>query len=77
MSESPFSDLEADWTCGHRAGSMCAECYRELAQNANKLAAEVTRLREQKQELQARNVELEAMVQAARAQLAASSRAAC
>ena len=26
---------EFDWTCGHRAGAMCAECYRALAWTAH------------------------------------------
>lgn len=29
------------WTCGHRAGAHCAQCYTELAQRAAKLAAEL------------------------------------
>jgi hypothetical protein len=35
-----------EWSCGHVAGSMCAECYSELAGKANKLAAENILLRE-------------------------------
>jgi|SRR5262245_9959494 len=30
----------SEWTCGHVAGSMCAECYRLLAERANQLARE-------------------------------------
>ena len=26
-----------DWSCGHKATSACAECWRELAQRATKL----------------------------------------
>lgn len=29
---------EWDWTCGHTAGAVCAECYRLLAEKAHKLA---------------------------------------
>jgi septal ring factor EnvC (AmiA/AmiB activator) len=35
-----------DWTCGHKAGAMCAQCYRELAHRANELAADNERLRQ-------------------------------
>lgn len=35
------------WTCGHRAGAMCAECYRELARKAGELAEEGRLLREE------------------------------
>jgi hypothetical protein len=31
---------ECEWTCGHHASAMCAECYRILAQRANELAEE-------------------------------------
>jgi hypothetical protein len=27
-----------EWACGHVAGSMCAECFRELAERAHQLA---------------------------------------
>lgn len=30
-----------DWSCGHVAGSVCAECYQALARRANKLAEQV------------------------------------
>lgn len=38
---------EAEWTCGHVAGAVCAECYRILAAKANELAEENIRLREE------------------------------
>lgn len=31
------------WTCGHTAGAMCAQCYTELAAKAAALQAEVDR----------------------------------
>jgi len=34
------SGTVAEWTCGHTAGAVCAECYRLLAQRANQLAEE-------------------------------------
>jgi DNA-binding transcriptional regulator PaaX len=37
---------EAEWTCGHVAGAMCAECYRILAERAHELAEENQRLRD-------------------------------
>ena len=44
---------EAEWSCGHVGGSVCAECYRLLAERANEMArqalddgAEILRLRE-------------------------------
>jgi hypothetical protein len=44
-----FEDLlppntEAEWTCGHVGGAVCAECYRALARKATELQAEVDRL---------------------------------
>jgi Zn ribbon nucleic-acid-binding protein len=36
---------QAEWTCGHIAGAVCAECYRQLAQKAHELAEENIRLR--------------------------------
>jgi len=47
-----FKDLlppntEAEWTCGHVAGAVCAECYRLLAQKAHELAEENQRLRDE------------------------------
>jgi hypothetical protein len=30
-----------EWTCGHVAGAMCAECYRQLAAKAHELAEQV------------------------------------
>ena len=38
---------EAEWSCGHVAGAVCAECYRQLAQRANELAEENQRLRDE------------------------------
>lgn len=38
----PISDA---WTCGHTAGAVCAECYRELAAKAHDLAEENIELR--------------------------------
>lgn len=35
-----------EWTCGHVAGSVCAECHRQLIVKANALAAENMELRE-------------------------------
>jgi hypothetical protein len=35
----------AVWTCGHEAGAVCAECYRDLARKAHELQEEVDRLR--------------------------------
>lgn len=37
---------EAEWTCGHVGGAVCAECYRLLLARANELAAENERMRE-------------------------------
>lgn len=34
------------WTCGHTAGAMCAQCYSELAAKAHKQAEEIERLQE-------------------------------
>jgi hypothetical protein len=39
--------LIAEWSCGHLAGSMCAECFRELAMKAGELAEEGRLQREQ------------------------------
>ena len=36
-----------EWTCGHVAGSMCAECYRILAQVAHGIAEENRELRDE------------------------------
>ena len=41
----PREPSRSFWSCGHEAGAICAECYRELAQRATALAAEVERLR--------------------------------
>jgi hypothetical protein len=30
-----------EWTCGHVAGMVCAECYTELSRRANALAAQI------------------------------------
>jgi hypothetical protein len=40
-----MSATKWDWTCGHHAGAMCAECWRELAAKAIELAEENLRLR--------------------------------
>jgi hypothetical protein len=37
----------SEWSCGHTAGAVCAECYRRLANKANELAEEVQALRDQ------------------------------
>ena len=42
---------KSEWTCGHTASAMCAECYRLLARRAHKLADDNERLREQIEEL--------------------------
>jgi len=39
-------NTEAEWTCGHVAGAVCAQCYRELANAAHQLAEENERLHE-------------------------------
>jgi len=39
-------DTEAEWSCGHVAGAVCAECWRLLAQRAHELAEENQRLRD-------------------------------
>ena len=36
----------SEWSCGHVAGSVCAECYRQLPAKAHALAEEVQRLRD-------------------------------
>jgi hypothetical protein len=36
-----------EWSCGHHAGAVCAECYRQLAWRAHELAEENFRLREE------------------------------
>jgi hypothetical protein len=40
-------NTEAEWTCGHVAGAVCAECYRQLAAKAHALAEENRRLRDE------------------------------
>jgi len=42
---------EAEWTCGHVGGAMCAECYRILAAKAHELAEDNLRLREEVESL--------------------------
>ena len=37
---------QVEWTCGHFAGAVCAECYRILAARAHELAEENLRLRD-------------------------------
>jgi hypothetical protein len=44
------------WTCGHLANSVCAECYRELAEKANMLAEECERLLEENHQLKNRRL---------------------
>ena len=44
-------NTEAEWTCGHVAGAVCAQCYRELANAAHQLAEENERLRDEIAEL--------------------------
>jgi hypothetical protein len=38
---------EAEWTCGHVGGAVCAECHRLLAARAHELAEENLALREE------------------------------
>ena len=38
--------FKEEWTCGHVAGAMCAECYHNLAQRAHELTVENFLLRE-------------------------------
>jgi len=38
--------MEIEWTCGHVAGSVCAECHLMLIRKANDLARENMALRE-------------------------------
>jgi hypothetical protein len=38
---------DVEWSCGHVAGAMCAECYRLLARRAYKLAERVFELEEE------------------------------
>ena len=38
---------EAEWSCGHVGGAMCAECYRQLAARAHELAEANDRLEEE------------------------------
>lgn len=33
-----------EWTCGHVATAVCADCYKILVQRANELQAECDRL---------------------------------
>jgi len=44
-----------EWTCGHVAGAVCAECYHILARCAHELAEENFALRERIDELEKRN----------------------
>jgi hypothetical protein len=41
-----------EWSCGHSAASICAECYRELAAEAHRLAEENLALRDRVAELE-------------------------
>lgn len=36
-----------EWSCGHKAGAMCLECWSELARKANKLVEELDAAREE------------------------------
>ena len=38
---------EAEWTCGHVAGTVCAECYRILAARAHEMQELIWRLRDE------------------------------
>lgn len=42
---------EAEWTCGHVCGAVCAECYRLLGAWASELAAENLHLRSEVERL--------------------------
>lgn len=42
-----ISNIPGEWTCGHIAGSVCAECHRILAAKAHELAEENIRLKEE------------------------------
>lgn len=42
---------EAEWSCGHVGGAMCAECYRQLARRAQVLAEENLDLRAELEQL--------------------------
>jgi len=44
-------NTETEWTCGHVAGAVCAECFQELARRANQLAEENMRLTLELEEL--------------------------
>jgi len=44
-------NTETEWTCGHVAGAVCAECFQELARRANQLAEENMRLHLELEEL--------------------------
>jgi heterodisulfide reductase subunit B len=35
-----------EWTCGHVAGGMCAECYRVLAAKAHELVEQNDQMRD-------------------------------
>src|SRR4030095_10623803 len=50
---------EAEWSCGHVGGAMCAECYRLLAAKAHELAMEIERLREAADEIERLRIENE------------------
>jgi hypothetical protein len=41
-----ISNVPEEWSCGHVAGSVCAECFRLLAAKAHELAEENIRLKE-------------------------------
>jgi hypothetical protein len=44
---------EAEWTCGHVGGAVCAECYQRLVRKANELAESAERLGEELERLKA------------------------
>jgi regulator of replication initiation timing len=47
------------WTCGHVAGSMCRQCYSELAQRAHVLAEQVIEVAEENAALHYDNAALQ------------------
>jgi hypothetical protein len=53
-----FNDLlpdgtEAEWTCGHIGGAVCAQCYQQLVRKANELNETAERLGEEIERLKA------------------------
>jgi hypothetical protein len=49
-----------EWTCGHKASSVCAECHNILVKRASELAAENERLIDR---LQSLNIQLHSMIE--------------